>query len=36
MAFPENFLWGASSSSAQVEGAYDIDGKGLTIWDVKK
>ena len=21
--FPENFLWGASSSSAQIEGGYD-------------
>lgn len=35
MSFPENFLWGASSSSAQVEGGYSSDGKGLTIWDVK-
>ena len=34
--FPDNFLWGASSSSAQFEGAYDIDGKGLTTWDVRK
>lgn len=36
MSFPKNFLWGASSSSAQVEGGYDCDGKGLTIWDVKE
>ncbi|MDE6475274.1 MAG: glycoside hydrolase family 1 protein [Erysipelotrichaceae bacterium] len=35
-SFPKDFLWGASSSSAQVEGGYDCDGKGLTIWDVKK
>lgn len=34
--FPENFLWGASSSCAQVEGAFDIDGKGLTNWDVRR
>lgn len=34
--FPENFLWGASTSSAQVEGGYDLDGKGLTTWDVKE
>lgn len=34
--FPENFLWGASTSSAQFEGAYDIDGRGLSIWDVKQ
>lgn len=36
MSFPKNFLWGASSSSAQVEGAYDADGKGLTTWDYDK
>ena len=34
--FPKNFLWGASSSSAQIEGGYDCDGRGLSIWDVKK
>lgn len=34
--FPENFLWGASSSCAQVEGAFDVDGKGLTNWDVRR
>lgn len=33
--FPKDFLWGASTSSAQVEGAYDQDGRGLSIWDVK-
>ena len=32
--FSENFLWGAASASAQVEGAYLEDGKGLSIWDV--
>ncbi len=36
MSFPKDFLWGASTSSAQVEGGYDCDGKGLTIWDVQK
>lgn len=34
--FPKDFLWGASSSCAQVEGAYDADGKGLTTWDYDK
>lgn len=34
MSFPENFLWGAASAAAQVEGAYLSDGKGLSIWDV--
>ena len=33
--FPKDFLWGASTSSAQVEGGYDVDGRGLSIWDVK-
>ncbi|MDO5347657.1 MAG: family 1 glycosylhydrolase, partial [Bacillota bacterium] len=32
MSFPKDFKWGASSSSAQIEGAYDVDGKGLTTW----
>lgn len=31
--FPKDFLWGAASSSYQVEGAYRQDGKGLSIWD---
>ena len=33
MSFPENFLWGAASASAQVKGAYQADGKCLSIWD---
>lgn len=35
MPFPKNFLWGASSSSAQIEGGFDCDGRGLSIWDTK-
>ena len=31
--FPDNFLWGASSSAFQIEGAWNEDGKGLTVAD---
>ena len=32
--FPKDFLWGASTSAFQVEGAYNEDGKGLSAADV--
>lgn len=31
--FPKNFLWGASSSAFQIEGAWDEDGKKMTVAD---
>lgn len=32
--FGDNFIWGTSTSAAQIEGAYLADGKGLSNWDV--
>lgn len=34
--FPQDFLWGASTSAYQVEGASKEDGKGLSCQDVKE
>jgi beta-glucosidase/6-phospho-beta-glucosidase/beta-galactosidase len=28
MSFKSDFLWGAASAAYQIEGAYNIDGKG--------
>lgn len=34
MSFRKDFVWGAATSSYQIEGATNIDGKGMHIWDV--
>lgn len=33
MKFPDNFMWGSATSSYQIEGAVNEDGRGPSIWD---
>lgn len=31
--FPADFAWGTATASYQIEGAFNEDGRGLSIWD---
>ena len=33
--FPEGFLWGGATAANQIEGAHNIDGKGLSTSDIQ-
>ena len=33
MAFAKDFVWGTATAAYQIEGAFDTDGRGLSVWD---
>jgi len=34
--FPKDFLWGGAVAACQIEGAYDVDGRGMSTSDIHR
>ncbi len=31
--FPQGFIWGTATAAHQIEGAFDAEGRGASVWD---